>query len=58
MHVLNHIALCRGIHRDPELFPEPDVFRPERYLDEEGGLIPPMPDTHSQGHLIFGFGKR
>lgn len=44
--------------RDPEVFPDFDEFRPERYLDESGhGEVIP-PGTHGMGHVTFGFGRR
>ena len=44
---------CRGIFHDPSIYPEPDVFKPERFLDRDGGL-------HDDPVLLsaFGFGKR
>ncbi|OAG34303.1 hypothetical protein AYO21_11550 [Fonsecaea monophora] len=42
-----------AIHRNPREFPEPDQFRPERYL---GGLERPYPNK--QGHNAFGWGRR
>ncbi|KAJ3558856.1 hypothetical protein NM688_g680 [Phlebia brevispora] len=47
-----------GMNRDPAYFPDYDDFRPERYLGESGDLCDPVPDTHGQGHLSFGAGKR
>ncbi|GFQ91381.1 cytochrome P450 3A8 [Trichonephila clavata] len=38
-----------GIHHDPEWYPEPEEFRPERFYDEKP---PPM------AHLPFGEGQR
>lgn len=46
------------MQRDPALYPDPEDFRPERFLDENGKLRPPMADTHGQDHVTFGFGKR
>ena len=40
----------RAILRDESIYPDPDVFRPERFLDEA-----PQPDPHN---LTFGYGRR
>lgn len=45
-----------SIHLDPAEYPEPDVFKPERFLDEEGQV---RGTAHSpKGHFQFGFGRR
>lgn len=46
------------MNRDPAVFPDFDEFRPERYLDESGGLSSSVPDTHGEGHVSYGFGRR
>lgn len=35
----NMILSCFAMHRDPEVFPEPEKFRPERFLEENRGGI-------------------
>lgn len=45
------------MNHDPAVFPEPDEFRPERHLDESGNPKE-IPDTHGEGHLSYGTGRR
>jgi len=44
---------CRRILHDPAVYPEPDAFKPERFLDKEGNLCddPIFSST-------FGYGRR
>lgn len=43
----------RRTHRDPEIYHEPDVFKPERFLGIDGRA--PEPDPHE---YTFGYGRR
>ncbi|THU86529.1 cytochrome P450 [Dendrothele bispora CBS 962.96] len=52
------IANVWAMNRDPAVFPDYDEFRPERFLDETGTQEVVPPDTHNQGHVTFGFGRR
>lgn len=52
------IANVWGMHHDPIVYPEPEHFRPERFLDPSGTADVAPPDTHEMGHVSFGFGRR
>ncbi|KAG2037319.1 hypothetical protein BDR03DRAFT_982316 [Suillus americanus] len=42
----------RAISRDPEVYPEPDAFKPQRWIDGQGGLRDDL------SFFVFGFGRR
>ena len=47
------LVFCRAILHDPVMYPEPDVFKPERFINSNGSLREDPVLTAS-----FGFGKR
>ncbi|ESK87133.1 cytochrome P450 [Moniliophthora roreri MCA 2997] len=48
-----------SMNHDPATYgQDPDVFRPERFLKEDGTHKPSPPDTKDEGHYSFGFGRR
>ena len=47
--------LRRAILRDPEVYPQPEEFIPERFLDSTGNLDVRGRDP---AHVVFGFGRR
>ncbi|KAK6995986.1 putative cytochrome P450 [Favolaschia claudopus] len=47
-----------GIFHDPDLFEEPEKFRPERYVLTENGTKPGVDGSALRHTLPFGFGRR
>ncbi|KAI0088549.1 cytochrome P450 [Irpex rosettiformis] len=52
------VANIWAMNRDPTMYPDFDVFRPERFLDESGKNEVVPSGTHNMGHVTFGFGRR
>ena len=57
MSVSKHLGDClkcfRAILHDPEVYPDPEEFKPERFLNEDGSV---RDDPILS--FVFGFGKR
>ncbi|THU83604.1 cytochrome P450 [Dendrothele bispora CBS 962.96] len=51
------ISSIWSIHRDPETYPNPDEFKPERFLDENMNEVNTK-ESRSFGHHLYGFGRR
>jgi cytochrome P450 len=49
-----------GIHYDPSLFPEPDLFKPERFIHHtlSAGEEAALADPYQRSHFGFGGGRR
>lgn len=45
----------RAMMKDPSVYPDADVFRPERFLNEDGSINTTMRDPFT---VVFGFGRR
>jgi hypothetical protein len=54
------LANTSAMHYDPERFPEPEKFRPERYLDHPklSAEYAAMRDPYARDHFTFGGGRR
>lgn len=48
----NHWA----IHLDPEVYPEPETFNPDRFITAEGKVCGTK--YSERGHHAYGFGRR
>ena len=52
-HLNVYLTCCRAILHDPEAYPDPEEFKPERFLNEDGSAR----DDPTLS-LVFGIGKR
>jgi len=48
-------VLARGICHDEKVYPDPETFNPDRFLDKDGNIDPSVEDPEVR---IFGSGRR
>jgi hypothetical protein len=51
-------VICRSITHDPEAYPDPEEFKPERFLKEVDGHQEIDPTVRDPRLCIFGAGRR
>ncbi|KAG2434476.1 hypothetical protein HYH02_012305 [Chlamydomonas schloesseri] len=54
-------TLCLATHavqHDPAIWPQPEAFRPERFLPDSGGRLGPLGDINAHAWAPFGMGPR
>jgi cytochrome P450 len=44
--------------REGNIYPHPDVYQPERFLDEKNLMEAVNFDTQKMGHVSYGYGRR
>ena len=47
--------LCRAMLRDENLYPDPESFKPERFLEK---ATPEIERKRNPREIVFGFGRR
>ena len=47
-----------AMNHDPEIFPDPGVFRPERWIGQTMEKEASVPIPPNVGNVWFGFGRR
>ncbi|KAF2502665.1 putative O-methylsterigmatocystin oxidoreductase [Lophium mytilinum] len=54
------VAICQYAAHNDARYPEPETFRPERYLDHplKAGAYAAHPDPYVRDHFTFGAGRR
>jgi cytochrome P450 len=52
----DHISLTRAMLHDENIYPDPFVFNPERFLTEDGLSI--RKDVKDPDFAFWGFGRR
>ena len=53
IYLNTYLRYLRAILHDPEIYPDPEEFKPERFLDEDGSI-----QDDPKLSLAFGIGKR
>lgn len=46
------------MHHDENVYPNPEEYTPERFLEADGKTPVMIPDTKELGQHAFGFGRR